>query len=83
MSVHQSTYIKKTLKRFNMDKACPLSSLLVVQPLDVKNDSFHPCENDENLLGLEVPYLSAICALMYLANCTVQILFFCQFIKHV
>ena len=27
-------------------------------------------KNDEELLGLEVPYLSAIGALMYLANCT-------------
>ena len=28
--VHQSTYIKKVLKRFYMDKAHPLSSLMVV-----------------------------------------------------
>ena len=34
--VHQSTYIKKTLKRFNMDKAHALSFSMVVQPLDVK-----------------------------------------------
>ena len=34
--VHQSTYIKKTLKRFNMDKAHSLSFSMVVQPLDVK-----------------------------------------------
>ena len=27
-------------------------------------------KNDEELLGFEVPYLSAIGALMYLANCT-------------
>ena len=26
VSIHQSTYIKKTLKRFNMDKAYPLNS---------------------------------------------------------
>ncbi|KAL6328034.1 hypothetical protein AAG906_033301 [Vitis piasezkii] len=49
--VHQSTYIKKVLKRFYMDKVHPLSSPMV-------------------LLGPEVPYLSAIGALMYLANCT-------------
>ena len=42
--VHQSTYIKKVLKRFYMDKAHPLSSPMVVRSLDVKNDSFHPCE---------------------------------------
>ena len=34
--VHQSTYIKKVLKRFYMDKAHPLSSLMVVRSLDVK-----------------------------------------------
>ena len=68
--VHQSTYIKKILKRFNMDKAHPLSSLMVVRSLDVKKDQFRPCEKGEELLGPEVPYLSAIGALMYLANCT-------------
>ena len=68
--VHQSTYIKKILKRFNMDKAHPLSSHMVVRSLDVKNDPFRPCEKGEELLGPEVPYLSAIGALMYLANCT-------------
>ena len=70
MLVHQSTYIKKILKRFNMDKAHPLSSPMVVRSLDVKNDPFRPCEKGEELLGPEVPYLSAIGALMYLANCT-------------
>ena len=68
--VHQSTYIKKILKRFNMDKAHPLSSPMLVSSLDVKNDPFRPCEKGEELLGPEVPYLSAIGALMYLANCT-------------
>ena len=71
VQVHQSTYIKKTLKRFNMDKAHSLSFPMVVQPLDVRNDPFLPCEKGEDLLRLEVPYLSAIGALMYLANCTV------------
>ena len=66
----KSTYIKKILKRFNMDKAHPLSSPMVVRSLDVKNDPFRPCEKSEELLGPEVPYLSAIGALMYLANCT-------------
>ena len=68
--VHQSTYIKKILKCFNMDKAHPLSSPMVVRSLDVKKDLFRPCEKCEELLGPEVPYLSAIGALMYLANCT-------------
>ena len=68
--VHQSTYIKKILKRFNMDKTHPLSSPMVVRSLDVKKDLFRPCEKGKELLGAEVPYLSAIGALMYLANCT-------------
>ena len=68
--VHQSTYIKKILKRFNMDKTHPLSSPTVVRSLDVKKDPFHPCEKGEELLGPGVPYLIVICALMYLANCT-------------
>ena len=53
-----------------MNEAHPLTSLVVVRSLDVKNDSFRPCEKVEELLGLEVPYLSAIGALMYLATCT-------------
>ena len=36
--VQQSTYIKKVLKNFYMDKAYFLSSPMVVQSLDVKND---------------------------------------------
>ena len=53
-----------------MDKAHHLSSPMVVRSLDVKNDSFRPCKKDEELLDIEVPYLSVIGALMYLANCT-------------
>ena len=34
--VYQSTYIKKVLKRFYMDKTHPLSSPMVVRSLDVK-----------------------------------------------
>lgn len=43
---------------------------MVVRSLDVKKDHFHPRENNEEILGPEVPYLCAIGALMYLANCT-------------
>ena len=53
-----------------MDKAHPLSSLMVVRSLDMKNDPFFPYEKGEELLGPEVPYLSAICVRMYLAKCT-------------
>ena len=56
---------------------------MVVQPIDVKNNSFRSCEKGENLLGPEVPYLSAIGSLMYLDNCIVHKLIFCQFISQV
>ena len=68
--VHQSTYTKKILKRFYMNEAHPLTSLMVVRALDVNKDSFRPCEKGEELLGPKVPYLSAIGALMYLSTCT-------------
>ena len=56
---------------------------MVGQPLDMNNDSFRHRENNEILLGPKELYLSVISALMYLANCTIQILFFCQFISYV
>ena len=68
--VHQSTYIKKILKRFYMDKVHHLTSPIVVWSLDVKNDLFRPCEKYEELLGLEVPYISVVGALIYLSNST-------------
>ena len=43
---------------------------MIVRSLDVKKDPFRSREDNEEILGLEVPYLSAIGALMYLANCT-------------
>ena len=68
--VHQSAYISKVLKRFYMDNAHPLSTLMVVRSLDVNKDPFRPRMDDEELLGPEIPYLSAIGALMYLASHT-------------
>ena len=68
--IHQSTYTEKVLKHFHMDKAHPLSTPMVVRSLDVKKDHFRSQEVGKETLGLEVPYLSAIGALMYLANYT-------------
>ncbi|GKE94065.1 retrovirus-related pol polyprotein from transposon TNT 1-94, partial [Tanacetum coccineum] len=68
--VHQSNYTKTFLKCFNMDKAKSLSTPMIGRSLNVDNDPFRPCEEDEDVLCLEVPYLSAIGALMYLTNCT-------------
>ena len=53
-----------------MDNVHPLSTHMVVRSLDVKKDPFWPFEEDEEILGPKVSYLSAIEALMYLANYT-------------
>ena len=43
---------------------------MIVRSMDMKRGSFHPCEGSEEVLGPEVPYLSAIQALKYLTNNT-------------
>ena len=53
-----------------MDKSHPLSILMVFRSLKVDKDPFRPKEDTEDILGPEVPYLNAIGALLYLANCT-------------
>ena len=70
MLVHQSNYTEKVLKRFGIDKVHSLSTPMVVRSLDIKKDPYYPIEENEKVLGPEVPYLSAIGALMYLAQCT-------------
>ena len=47
-----------------MDKSHPISSPMVVRSLEVTKDPFRPKEENEELFGPEVPYLSAIGALM-------------------
>ena len=68
--VHQLYYIAKVIKRFYMDKSHPLNTPMVVRSLNVKTDLFRPREDDEELLGPEAPYLSAIGALMYFTSNT-------------
>nr|GEY10918.1 integrase, catalytic region, zinc finger, CCHC-type, peptidase aspartic, catalytic [Tanacetum cinerariifolium] len=53
-----------------MEKAKSLSTLMVGRSLNVDSDLFSTCEEDEDVLGPEVPYLSAFGAFMYLTNCT-------------
>ena len=43
---------------------------MIVWTLDAKRDHFRPKEDEEEILKPEVPYLSAIGALLYLAQCT-------------
>ena len=52
-----------------MDESHPVISPMVVRSLEVNKDPFCPKEENEELLSLEVPYLSAIDAIMYLSNC--------------
>jgi hypothetical protein len=68
--VHQSAYVQKVLKKFNMDKAYPSKTPMVVRSLEIKTDPFKPPDEGEETLGPQVPYLSAIRALMYLVNST-------------
>ena len=68
--VQQSTFVGKMLKRFYMDKAQPLNILMQVRLLDMKKDVFWPWDDDEELFGLEVPYVTAICAIISFANNT-------------
>ncbi|KAM1192141.1 hypothetical protein ACFX2G_012750 [Malus domestica] len=68
--VYQSNYTQKVLRCFNKDKAKSSSTPMVVRTLDAKRDPFRSKEDDEEILEPEVPYLSAIGALLYLAQCT-------------
>ncbi|XP_068340437.1 secreted RxLR effector protein 161-like [Pyrus communis] len=43
---------------------------MVIRTLDAKRDPFCPNENEKEILEPKVPYLSAIGALLYLAQCT-------------
>lgn len=52
-----------------MNECHPLKTPIVVGSLEADKDLFQPKEEDEKVLGPEVPYLSAIGAL-YLVNCT-------------
>jgi hypothetical protein len=68
--IHQSAYAQKVLSKFNMDKAYPSKTPMIVCTLERNKDPFRPRDEGEEILGPEYPYLSAIRALMYLANNT-------------
>jgi len=53
-----------------MVKTNPLSTPMMGRTLNIEKDPFRPTEDNEEDLGSEVSYLSAIGTLMYLANCT-------------
>jgi hypothetical protein len=62
--VYQSAYVKKVLEKFNMDKAYPQRTPMIVRTLKNDKDPFSPKQVGEEVLGAEYPYLSAISALM-------------------
>ncbi|KAK9922712.1 hypothetical protein M0R45_031162 [Rubus argutus] len=68
--VHQSNYTQKVLRRFSHHdvKSSPIP--MIVRTLDIYKDPFLPKEVDEEILSLKCSYLGAICALLYLAQCT-------------
>ena len=63
--LHQSAYTQKMLRRFNEDGVKPVGTPMVSRSLDPKKDPFRPKDEDEDVLEAEVPYLSAIGALLY------------------
>ena len=54
----------------HFDKVKPSSTPMIVLSLDPEKDHFHLKDDDEDVLEAEVPYLSTIGALLYLAQCT-------------
>ncbi|XP_026420306.1 uncharacterized protein LOC113316309 [Papaver somniferum] len=64
--IDQSAYVHKIFRQFNMDKVHPASTPMIGRSLDVRNDPFRTKEDGEEVLGAEIPYLSAIGALLYL-----------------
>jgi hypothetical protein len=65
----QATYINRILKRFNMIDAHPLSTPMVGRS-SKGDDPYRPCEEEEEILGEQYPYLAAVGALLYLATST-------------
>jgi hypothetical protein len=68
--VHQ--YTQKVLERFGFHKAYPSKTPMIGRSLQQDKDPLRPKEEGEEILGPELPYLSVLGALMYLANCTWQ-----------
>ena len=49
--VHQSAYIQKILKKFNIDKSYHNKILMVVRSLEIEKDPFRPRDFGEKILG--------------------------------
>ena len=64
--IHKLNCILKMLRHLNEDKVKPLSTPMIVHSLE---GSYHPADDDDEILEPEVPYLSIISALLYLTKC--------------
>ena len=52
--IHQSAYVQKMLRQFNMDKVHSASTHMIGQNLDQRKDPFRPKEGNEKVLGDEI-----------------------------
>jgi hypothetical protein len=68
--VHQSDYVQKVLEIFNMDKAYPTRTPMLVGTIEKETNTFRQKEEEEEVLGQEYSYLRLIGVQMYLANNT-------------
>jgi hypothetical protein len=69
--LHQASYIKKVLKKFNMGEVLHATKTpMVVRSLRPESDMFGPRRGSEKVLEDQYPYKEAIGALLYLANCS-------------
>ena len=67
--LHQTTYTKKILKRFDMDQATLLSAPMIGRSR-TQDDPYHPCEEEEEEFYDKTRYLAAVGAFFYLATFT-------------
>jgi hypothetical protein len=68
--IHQSDYVQKVLEIFNMDKAYPTRTPMLVGTIEKETNTFRQKEEGEEVLGPEYSYLRLIGAQMYLVNNT-------------
>jgi hypothetical protein len=67
--LHQTGYTQKMLRRFDMDKANPLSVPMIGRS-KTKDDPYYPCQEEEEEFKDRTRYLADVGALLYLATFT-------------
>jgi hypothetical protein len=60
--IYQLAYIYKVLEKFNMDKAYPVKTPMVVRSLDMSKDPFLLKDEGEEILGSEFLARDCICS---------------------